>query len=171
MVVKRKRIRRVTRGSAARFMIRPPDTRERHLVAARELGAARTVLDVGGRPGVLTRFLHGAEVTTANVDPPADVLFDGERLPFEGSSFDAATSLDVLEHLPRELWRTHLNEVLRVARARVVVCCPLGTEAHVRAERELAEWYRSLTGDSHRFLREHELPSEDELRSLVAGLP
>jgi SAM-dependent methyltransferase len=171
MVGKRKRIEVFTRVGRRRFMLRPPDTRERHLVAARALGAGGTVLDVGGRRGELAAFLPGARVSTANVEPPADVLYDGERLPFPDGSFDAAASLDVLEHVPRELRRTHLEELLRVARRNVVACFPLGTDEHVRAERELAEWHLSLTGYSHRFLGEHDLPTEAEVRELVAGLP
>jgi hypothetical protein len=171
MVVKRKRINWVTRVGRRRFMLRPPDTRERHAVAARALGPVETVLDVGGHRGELAAFLPEAEVLTANVEPPADVVYDGDRLPFPNGSFEAATSLDVLEHLPRWRRRTHLEELLRVARSRVVVCCPLGTAEHVQAERQLAEWHRSLTGYSHRYLGEHDLPTEAELREVVAGLP
>jgi hypothetical protein len=132
------------------------------------------VLDVGGRPGELAAFLPGSRVTALNVDEPADVVASEARLPFSDGAFDAVTSLDVLEHLPRERRRGHLEELVRVARAQVVACCPLGTEAHARAERELAEWYVSTTGNPHRFLQEHlenGLPTEAELRELVSGLP
>jgi hypothetical protein len=61
-----------------------------------------------------------------------------------------------------------------VARRQVVACCPLGTDAHVAAERELSDWYVSVVGDPQRFLEEHlrhGLPTEEELRGLVRDLP
>jgi hypothetical protein len=155
-------------------LIWPQDTRERHTIVARLVGTRGTVLDVGGRPGELATVLPACRVTTLNVDPPADVIAGGDELPFQDAAFDVVTSIDVLEHLPAASRRRHLEELVRVARAQVVACCPLGTEAHARAERELAEWYVSTTGKPHRFLEEHlanGLPSEPELRALVAGLP
>jgi SAM-dependent methyltransferase len=147
---------------------RSPDTRERHKVVSRALEDAATVLDVGGRTGELASFLPRSSVTTANVRGPADVLFSGETLPFDTDSFVAATSLDVLEHIWRERRGRHLEELVRVARERVVVCCPLGTPEHVAAERELA------ARRPHPFLEDHlakGLPTEQELHDLVAGLP
>jgi SAM-dependent methyltransferase len=147
--------------------ILPLDTAERHCVVSELLGVQQTVLDVGGRPGELARFLPGTRVVTANVDPPADVRYEGAELPFADGSFDAVTSIDVLEHLPADARRAHVEELVRVARSRVVLCCPLGTPAHVEAERELAARY------PHPFLEQHlayGLPAEDELRSLASGL-
>ncbi len=154
-------------GSLVRLAL-PFDTYERHTVVSRLVGASRTVLDVGGRRGELALFLRNAEVTAVNVDEPADVLFDGSALPFPDGSFDAVTSIDVLEHLPRERRKAHLVELVRVARSRVVACCPLGTPAHVEAERDLARRY------PHPFLKEHlanRLPTEEGLRELVSSLP
>jgi Methyltransferase domain len=158
----------------ARRLLHPRDTWERHVIVARAVERPGSVLDVGGRPGELAGFLPGSAVTALNVDEPADVVVDGARLPFDDEAFDVVTSLDVLEHLPHERRRSHLEELVRVARRQVVVCCPLGTTAHMEAERELALWYRSETGRPHRFLEEHlahGLPSEAELRELVRDLP
>jgi len=145
----------------------PFDTYERHALVSRLLEGSRTVLDVGGRPRGLAAFYRDGEVTALNVDEPADVLYGGSSLPFPDGAFDAVTSIDVLEHLPRDERQTHLVELVRVARGRVVVCCPLGTPEHVEAERALAERYR------HRFLEEHianGLPTEAELRAVTEGL-
>jgi SAM-dependent methyltransferase len=152
----------------------PQDTWERHTIVARLVRTRGTVLDVGGRPGELAAVLPECRVTALNVDSPADVIAGGDELPFPDDAFDVVTSIDVLEHLPADSRRRHLEELVRVARAQAVACCPLGTEAHVRAERELAEWHVSTTGEPHRFLEEHlvnGLPSEPELRELVADLP
>ena len=147
-----------------------PDTLERHLVVADLVGDAPSVLDVGGLPRRLETFLAGARVTTANVEAPADVLFDGVTLPFDDRSFDAATSVDVVEHLERPLRSAHVQELTRVARRRVVLSCPLGTDDHAAAERSLAEWHAATIGVRHRFLDEHVergLPTEQELRELA----
>ena len=143
------------------------DTLERHAVAAQLLGAPATVVDVGGTPGGLAAALPQTRVVVANVEPPADVvLTPGAPLPFGDDAFDAAASLDVLEHLARDERARHLAELVRVARTRVVVCCPLGTPEHVRVEDEL----RARHG--HRWLDGHErhgLPTEAELRELADG--
>ncbi len=152
-----------------------PDTYARHALAARLLGEMDSVLDVGGVPGRLARFLPKSRVVVVNVEPPADVLFDGRRLPFTDSSYAAATSLDVLEHLPRDGRAAHVAELARAARGRVVVAAPLATEQHSAAERELAAWYEATTGTGDPGLAQHVahgLPTEEELRALAeeAGL-
>lgn len=148
-----------------------PDTWQRHWIVSDLAEGAATLLDVGGVAGELSLFMPRTDVVTANVDGPADVHFDGSSLPFPDRSFDVAASLDVLEHLPRELRPQHLRELVRVSRRTVVLCCPLGTPGHVEAERQLSEWYRNVAGARHRFLEEHlqrGLPTEGELRQLAA---
>lgn len=154
----------------------PADTWERHYFVARFAAGAKTVLDVGGIADQLGSFMPAAAVTALNVGAEeADVHFDGLRIPYRDDAFDAAVSLDVLEHIPRANREAHLAELARVASRRVVLCCPLGTSEHVEAERELAAWYRETTGGPHRFLEEHierGLPTEEEIRGLAseAGL-
>lgn len=158
--------------SPARLLL-AADTWERHVVAAALLGLAGggrpAVLDVGGTPGTLARFLpRGCVVTVANVRPPADVVWDGGPLPFADGAFTAATSLDVLEHLPSAARAGHLAELVRVARGAVVLCCPAGTPEHVASERVLH------ARRPHPFLAEHlqhGLPTAEELLALAAALP
>ena len=147
-----------------------PDTRSRHRQVSGLAGSPGTLLDVGGSAGELALFMPGTGIVTANVEPGADVVFDGVSLPFPDKSFDAAVSVDVLEHIDPPLRRRHLTELARVARTRVVLCCPLGSEEHEAAERELAEWHERTTGRRHRFLDEHllrGLPSAKELAALA----
>lgn len=148
----------------------PLDTAERHALVARLAGEPDSILDVGGTPGTLGLFLPRASITTANVEPPADILLDGAAgLPVAGDAFDVVTSIDVLEHLPRESRADHIRELVRVARRRVVVCCPLGTPQHSASEHALHAWLERETGAGHRFLAEHlklGLPTESELRAL-----
>jgi hypothetical protein len=157
---------------AVRSALLPEDTWSRHDAAARILGTPERVLDVGGVRCLLALFLPGSSVTTVNVERPADVLFDGARLPFSDLSFDSVTSLDVLEHVPPGARQAHVAELARVAATTVVLSCPVGTDEHVTAEQDLARWYREATGRSHRFLDEHlanGLPTERELRDLANG--
>jgi hypothetical protein len=149
-----------------------PDTYARHAIAARFVDGAETVLDVGGTPRSLGRFLPESRVVVVNVEPPADVVFDGRRLPFPDSSFGAVTSLDVLEHLPRGQRAAHIAELARVSRDRVVVAAPLGSEQHGEAERALAAWFDATTGSPHPRLAQHVnygLPTGEELLALAAA--
>jgi SAM-dependent methyltransferase len=152
-----------------------PDTYTRHALAGQLLGNPDSVLDVGGIRGGLARFLPMSRVVVANIAPPADIVFDGRRVPFAESSFAAVTSLDVLEHLPREKRAAHVAELARVARGRVVLASPLGSEEHAEAERLLAAWYETRMGSPHPRLAQHVafgLPTEEELLALAesAGL-
>jgi hypothetical protein len=79
-------------------------------------------------------------------------------------------SVDVLEHIARPQRHRHLAELARVAREKIVVCCPLGGEEHEAAERELAAWHERTTGGQHRFLAEHierGLPTAEDLSTLA----
>lgn len=161
-------------GAFLRKLRMPPDTFERHSLIAALGGDPQTVLDVGGIRDELSLFLPGAKTTTINMDgEEADLVFDGDTLPFPDDGFDLAVSLDVLEHIPGPQRARHFGELARVAREKVIICCPLGGPEHVAAERALADWYRETTGKDHRFLREHlaiGLPTEPELGELAASL-
>lgn len=132
------------------------------------------MLDVGGIKGELAVFLPETEITTINIEgEDADAHFNGDTLPFADDEFEVAVSLDVLEHIPNRDRALHFLELGRVARRRVIVCCPLGTPEHVKAERDISEWHAAYTGRSHRFLEEHlenGLPTEAELESLAGSI-
>ena len=155
------------------LFLQPRDTYERHWVAARELRRAgvRSVLDVGGE-GLLGRFLPGATCVSANTNPPTDVLYDGAVLPFPDGAFEAAVSLDTLEHVPPADRQAFCGELLRVARRLVVLAAPYGSELHSRLELQALEAYRQARGRDHEYLRQHVdngLPTEQEVRDLLRG--
>jgi hypothetical protein len=151
------------------------DTWLRHEIVAGLLeGIDGPILDVGGLPNRLADQLGGAEVVTANLAPPADVIFDGRRLPFDDRAYEAAASVDVLEHVAPDARLGHVLEVLRVARSRAVLCCPLAPPAGAMTERQLADWHERVSGVREAYLEEHAdngLPSEAEVRALSAQLP
>jgi hypothetical protein len=151
----------------------PPDIRERHLIVARLANRPSTVVDVGGHAGQLALFVRAEKITAVNVVPPADLLYDGETLPLDDRSFSLATSIDVLEHLPRNKRLDHIRELMRVAREQVIVCCPVGTDAHRQAERDLADWCAKVTGKRNRYLDEHielGLPTASELKQIASAV-
>ena len=156
--------------AALEFLLaRAPDTRERHAIVGRLSGTPRTVLDAGGVPGLLSRYLpRKAKVVTANVAPPADLLVQGVELPVEDDSFDLVTSVDVLEHIPPADRAAFIGELVRAANRRVVLCCPFGSPEHQAGEAQLLDWYERVTGEHHQWLSEHVqngLPTDDELRA------
>lgn len=147
------------------------ETWHRHELVAGLLGGVRgSIIDVGGLPGRLAPLLDGCEITTANIEPPADVVFDGSRLPFADGAFEAATSIDVLEHIAPAGRQQHVHELLRVAARRVVLCCPLGMHGDDHSDAELADWFECMSGGREAYLDEHAangLPLEAEVRTLV----
>jgi SAM-dependent methyltransferase len=159
------------RGALDDHALTAADTWERHVIVADLVGRPRDLVDVGGLRGQLARFLPDTRVVAANVTEPADVVVPFDHLPFEDEAFEAATSLDVLEHIAPNDRRRFVAEFLRVTRGRGVLCCPLGTPAHAAAEADIHAWFRSIVGTDHPWLVEHEsngLPTLDELSEAFA---
>ena len=83
------------------------------------------LLDIGGGTGVIAQAIQ--ELLPADVVTSVDVVdryfptlsvetrvYDGERLPFDDASFDAATINNVMHHIPREIRPGILKEIRRV---------------------------------------------------------
>jgi hypothetical protein len=160
-----------TRAFARNRALTAADTWERHLVVAQFAGSPRQVFDVGGLPGQLASFLPGTAVIAGNIEPPADLLLERDGLPFRDRAIEVVTSLDALEHVPPPERLAFVADLVRVARRRLVLCCPLGTSEHERAEREIQAWHRELTGRDHPWLVEHlahGLPTQADLERWLA---
>lgn len=149
----------------------PDQWRRMTLTAAQVPEDAMRVLDVGGRGGQMASLLRPAEVTSVNVEPPADVvLAAGDALPFPDGAFDVVLSTDVLEHVPSGARAAHIAELVRVSRRRVVLCWPLGSTEKDAAERRLQARLSAELGLRLDFLEEHlryGLPREEEVRVMV----
>ena len=126
-------------GRAAARILWQPDMWDRLVLAAKCVDTASTVMDVGGRGRQLARFLPSAKVSTANIVPPADFIVDARVLPFTNGQFDVVTSCDTLEHMPAEQRPDHVAELVRVARRRLVICCPYGSPEKQKAEWDVAD--------------------------------
>ena len=154
----------------------PYDLYERHAVVGELLRDALadvrgdiSVLDVGGRSGLLERFIP-YRVVSLNVDGSGDLWGDGCVLPLADRSFTAVVSIDALEHLPKESRPPFLGECLRVAQRCAVLAAPFGSQGHAAYEKRLDELHRSVRGQSHAYLSEHiryGLPDIAELGRLV----
>jgi len=156
------------------LFLQPRDTYERHWVAAQELRRAglRSVVDVGGE-GLLRRFVPGCLCVSVNTSAPTGVLYDGLTLPFRDGAFDAAVSLDTLEHIPPGRRKLFAGELLRVARILVIVAVPYGSQMHRELEERALAAYRKVHGTDHEYLKQHVdngLPDEAEMRCLFPDM-
>jgi SAM-dependent methyltransferase len=163
--------------TSLRHAFQQSDLVERHTVVARILaqslpGQQATVLDVGGRRGLLAEYTP-LPVTAINPDGTADLRLEGDRLPFGAGAFDAVVTIDTLEHVPPAQRLPFVQECARVARKLLIVAAPYGSPEHIGRERELNEVHRSVYGHYHQYLNEHVengLPTADEIDALTAAV-
>jgi hypothetical protein len=157
-------------GRAAARVLWQPDMWDRLVLAAKCVGSASTVIDVGGRGHQLARFLPSAKVSTANIVPPADFIVGARVLPFADGQFEVVTSCDTLEHMPADQRPEHIAELVRVARRRLVICCPYGSPQKQKAEWDVAEGVRHVVGTTLPYLQEHlefGFPREEDVIAMV----
>ncbi len=131
------------------------------------------ILDVGGHNGKTREFFPGDEVLVADlydIEEPGYLKASGLDLPFKDGAYDVVVCFDVFEHiLPGDRER-FLTEITRVARQCVVVAAPFDTEFVSQAEQELNAYYQRVTGQEHRWLREHidnGLPRQEEIERFL----
>ncbi len=134
-----------------------------------------SVLDVGGRTGLLRQFLPDDRVFIVDVDPSEEaglVLGDGSRLPFADACVDAVVTFDTLEHVPPTGRAAFLAECRRVARRWVVVAGPYDTEGVADSEALLTQFLKDKLKVEHRYLAEHAahgLPQLDETEAALSA--
>lgn len=118
-------------------------TQEDHLrlsfVANHLPDATSSLCDVGCGNGLFLNFLsslnqeltlHGVDrskAALAHVTAPKS-LASITSLPFSDASFDTATCLEVIEHLPEQQYRLALSELTRIAARYVVISVPLNQD-------------------------------------------
>src|SRR5262245_54823545 len=108
------------------------DQYQRYRLVADLLDALRTegrplqVLDVGGRTGLLRRFLPDP-IVLVDMEPSDQaglILGSGSQLPFRDRSFDVVAAFDTLEHVPVGERANFVSECARVARNHVILAGP-----------------------------------------------
>jgi len=139
--------------------------------ARRRSGMPLRILDVGGRTGLLRRFLPSARVELVDMEPSSEeglVLGTGERLPFATNSFDVVTAADTLEHVAVENREAFVKECCRTARGWVVLAGPYQHPAVQEAEEVLQGFLREKLQREHAYLNEHRelgLPDLEQTRT------
>ncbi len=102
---------------------------------------ATTILDVGAGHGVFLELLEkskaikgvGIEITDSKVDYATGKGIDvrkgsADKLEFPDNSFDAVVCMEVIEHLPFEVYEKTLRELQRVAKKYVIISVPYQEE-------------------------------------------
>lgn len=102
----------------------------------------------------LPEFTVNCNVTTVDVVTPADIIYDGKKIPVKDKSYDVITSIDVLEHIKSGDRAGFIKELNRVAKERVIISAPLGTDFHLSYEKKTLEYYQKK-GVKLPFLEEH----------------
>lgn len=104
------------------------------------------------------------------------VCADGCRLPFRDNAFDAAVSLDTVEHLPRALRPLFIEELKRVSKRGVVITCPLESADSLFQAKypdlHLAAAIANRNGVQPGWLQEHLQqghPTREELLEVLPG--
>jgi len=154
----------------------PVDQYQRYRIGADAVNALRQgrrslrILEVGGYPPRLGSFLPDDNVLvtdTIRAKEPGYMRADALDLPFADQSFDAAISLDVLEHIPPGERDGFIGELGRVASEFVVIAAPFddGNGVISGAEKALFEFIRQNHGYEQEYLKQHinyGLPSIDD---------
>jgi hypothetical protein len=177
----------------------PPDTQlnwlARYLPIKDHLGpdALDSLLEVGsgarGLSCILSRVtgdvLARGPVRFVGIDtkfagaPASSMIpfaYDGGRLPFRDGAFHTVVSMDTLEHVPPPQRRWFIQELARVASARVIAGFPAVVEAGgdgLHGERFLQGLFRALGMGDPDWLHEHEelgLPRAIEVEEILNGL-
>lgn len=113
----------------------PYDVFERHKFIASRLKNNQTVLDVGGELKNLS-FFSKSRIKEANLTS-GDIIYGGQKLPVADNSFNAVTSIDVLEHIPPKERSEFIADLVRVATDLVIVSAPFGSKSHLKLEKKL----------------------------------
>ena len=177
----------------------PPDTQlnwlARYLPIKDHLGpdALASLLEVGSGArglscilsGVAADLLANGPVRFVGIDTkfagaPASAMipfaYEGGRLPFRDGAFHTVVSMDTLEHVPPSQRGGFIQELARVASARVIAGFPAVGEAGgdgLHGERFLQGLFRALGMGDPEWLHEHEelgLPRATEVEEILNSL-
>jgi len=117
-----------------------------------------SIIDVGGSPGYMAKFLPKAEVIVIDVkisDGGVDIRADGCHLPIRPGSCDMAISIDTLEHISKPNRPHFLDELLRVTADYVIVAAPFSEKGVAEAEQLVYDFADRILIMKNEFLAEH----------------
>lgn len=131
----------------------PYDIYERHRKVAEFIERGTTVLDVGGELNHLSQFSKPSKVVVANLNT-GDVIIKKGRLPFKNDSYDIVCSIDVLEHIPKKNREAFVEDLVKIAKKKVILSFPTYTDKHEAYEIEL-QGFLKRKGEDVTYLNEH----------------
>lgn len=113
----------------------PSEHRRVDWVLSRMAPGVRTLADIGCGNGICCNRAaeSGRFARVVGVDRSLAALehvsceqrvSDIADLPFEDGEFDACVCLEVLEHLPQEVYRSALRELARISRKQIIITVP-----------------------------------------------
>ncbi|MEX1006999.1 MAG: methyltransferase domain-containing protein [Acidimicrobiia bacterium] len=152
----------------------PFDQYQRYSVTAQLLAELHVepgarLLDVGGGPGPIERFVPDHVAFVADLEKSRDGLYvnaSGAALPFRTGSFSAVVTFDTLEHVFPEDRHSFVQELQRVSHDVVILTAPFQDPDVELAEAALAEFFALRFNVPHPMLAEHlqfGLPNLDEV--------
>lgn len=146
----------------------PYDVYERHKKIGEFIESSQTVLDVGGELHHLSQFSSSAKIIVANLTG-GDVVIKKDKLSFSNNSFDIVCAIDVLEHIVRNKRKQFIENLIKVAKKKVIFSFPLGTPQHLKYEKE-TQVFLKKKGKNVTYLEEHirnGLPTKEEVDNLT----
>ncbi len=155
------------------------DPKHRYALAASGLSTGMNILDVGGyndRRALIASILGNDFGYVAVNDSAAwygdakSEIYDGHTLPYEDKVFDAAISIDTLEHIDRQHRAHFISEMIRVSK-KVIVVAPFSDPSRPTLEPLFAKISKLLNVEVKPAAMEHiekGLPTLDDIRTYFA---
>ena len=142
----------------------------------REPDQAFDILEVGGHPGLIRKFLESDRIIVADMvtgGESLDMLSTAESLPFPDNSFPVVLAVDVLEHIVPEARPKAIAEIARVAKDILILAAPFDYALSRGAEKLVYDFIKEWLGYEHKFLKDHlenPAPNLVETESLLVSL-
>ncbi|MFZ2206922.1 MAG: class I SAM-dependent methyltransferase [Microgenomates group bacterium] len=140
----------------------------------RDVGAPK---DAWGVTHILDKKTSKPHIFTINVtrdydhnDRKPDMYYDGLHIPFADSSYDIVTSIDVLEHVPKDERPQLISEMIRVSKYKTIIVCPFYCLENVKMEEDILADMKEkniLPKPSLKEHREFELPKISDLEKTL----
>src|SRR3989344_2488552 len=144
----------------------------------KQYDGTQSILEVGSEITGITTYLP---VKVTGLDMDFDYSRQNEflnpvkgsvlKLPFEKESFDYVISVDMLEHIRGDKRKKAVEEMMRVAKYKVIAAFPSGKDSEM-VDQKLFDYFVATRGEEYQYLREHVdlgLPDADEVLGWMKG--